>query len=322
MTRPLIEARVLARRREADDIVSLRLAPSAGEAGLPGFDAGSHIDVHLPNGLVRKYSLCNDPAEEGVYEIAVKLEPASRGGSRWLHETVGAGDRLRIGAPQNLFPLSAGPGRSVLLAAGIGVTPILAMARTLVRTGRAFALHYFARSPGAAAYQSVLTAEPYGRAATLHFGLDAGATEAVLDAVVPDGAGDDHLYFCGPPAFMAAAQRIATARLLPGHVHWEHFSPPEPTDGAKDAAFEIELARSGTVLLVPADKSITDVLYDNAIPIDTSCEAGICGSCRTAVLAGLPLHRDEVLAPDERARNDVILPCVSRCSSRRLVLDL
>jgi vanillate O-demethylase ferredoxin subunit len=322
MTGHLIEARVLARRQEAADIVSLRLAAPTGGAGLPGFDAGAHIDVHLPNGLVRKYSLCNDPAEAGIYEIAVKLEQPSRGGSRWLHETVGAGDTMRIGVPQNLFPLAAATGRSVLLAAGIGITPILAMARVLARDGRAFDLHYFARSPDAAAYRSVLADEPYRRATTLHFGLDADTTQAALGHAVPDEAGNAHLYFCGPPAFMAMAQRVAAARLPPERVHWESFAPAEPTDGVADAAFEIELARSGMVLAVAADQSITDVLYENAIPIDTSCEAGICGSCRTAVLAGTPLHRDEVLSPAERARNDCLLPCVSRCTSGRLVLDL
>lgn len=319
----LIDARVVARRHETPDVVAFRLAGTGMEdgRGLPPFDAGAHIDIHLPGGLVRQYSLSNDPAERDTYEIAVKLEPASRGGSRWLHDAVQVGDRLRIGTPKNLFPLAGGATRSILIAAGIGITPILSMARRLAREGGDFELHYFARSIEAVAFRNVLETEI--PAATLHIGLDAEATGTMVGRILPAGGGREHVYFCGPSQFMAAVREIAAGRVPEECLHWEHFSAPAASSAETgDAAFSVILARSSRTLLVPAGQSITDVLFENAIPIETSCEAGICGVCRTRVLDGVPLHRDALLSAAERTRNDCLLPCVSRCAGGTLTLDL
>lgn len=318
----LLETRVVRRRMEALDVVSFRLAGTSADAPLPAFQAGAHIDIQLPNGLTRKYSLLNDPAAIGVYEIAVKLEPASRGGSRWLHENVSAGDLLHVGPPQNLFPLATDTGRSILLAAGIGITPILAMMRTLLREGRQFELHYFSRSPEHAAYSAALTEEAPAACTTIHVGLDAASTETVLDHVMVRREATDHVYFCGPPGFMAAAQRLAAPRFASTHVHYEHFSAPACSVSEGDGPFEVELARTGKRINVPAGKSITDVLFEHSIPFETSCEAGICGICRTRVVSGVPAHRDTLLSLTEKARNDCMLPCVSRSYSERLVLDI
>lgn len=318
MTQTVISARVIARKREAEDVVSFRLVSEIDNWKLPAFDAGAHIDVFVEEGITRKYSLCNDPNEIGVYEIAVKLEAGSRGGSQRLHTAIQVGDSLRIGFPQNFFPLRSEAERSVLIAAGIGITPILSMARLLVRGSRPFTLHYFARSRDAAAYANLLQANPFHPYARTYFGLDPQATEVMLKGIVPHDSDESHVYFCGPRMFMDAVKRIAESRLPPERIHCEYFSAAS----CADTSFEVELVRSNLTLTIPADKSITDVLSHHSVPIETSCEAGVCGSCLTTVLSGTPLHRDSFLSEDVRARNNCLLPCVSRCTSGRLVLDL
>ncbi|AYZ63495.1 oxidoreductase [Burkholderia multivorans] len=318
----LIAARVIARERVACDVISLRLVSDAPDFALPAFDAGAHIDLHLRDGLTRKYSLCNDPFERGVYEIAIKREPASRGGSAHVHDAIRVGDVLRIGAPLNYFPLAPDDSPAVLLAAGIGVTPLLAMAHSLLRAGRPLAFHYFVRSADAAAYGATLASQ-LASVATVHTGLTPDATGDAIAAIV--GAMDPcaHLYFCGPAPFMAAVDAIARPALGDARLHHEHFSAPAAGTAAdEDGGFEIELARSRRTLRVPPEQSITDVLYDHGIEVATSCEAGVCGACRTTVLDGTPDHRDAFLSAADKARNDCMMPCVSRCRGERLVLDL
>ncbi|KUZ79262.1 PDR/VanB family oxidoreductase [Burkholderia ubonensis] len=318
----LIAARVIARERVACDVISLRLVSDAPDFALPAFDAGAHIDLHLRDGLTRKYSLCNDPFERGVYEIAIKREPASRGGSAHVHDAIRVGDVLRIGAPLNYFPLAPDDSPAVLLAAGIGVTPLLAMAHSLLRAGRPLAFHYFVRSADAAAYGATLASQ-LASVATVHTGLTPDATGDAIAAIV--GAMDPraHLYFCGPASFMAAVDAIARPELGDARLHHEHFSAPVAgTAAGEDGGFEIELARSQRTLRVPPEQSITDVLYDHGIEVVTSCEAGVCGACRTTVIDGTPDHRDAFLSAADKARNDCMMPCVSRCRGERLVLDL
>lgn len=320
MKQDLFAARVIARERTASDVISLRLASSDEGRELPPFEAGAHIDLHLRNGLVRKYSLCNDPFEREFYEIAVKREPASRGGSAYVHDAVAVGDVLSVSQPENYFPLEPDASPAVLLAAGIGVTPLLAMAHTLKRAGRALAFHYFVRSLEGAAYGSTLQ-ERLGDVSALHVGMSPALTRDTLTEIVARMEPHAHLYFCGPAAFMDAADAVARTHLPARNIHYERFCGPSAgADG--DDAFEIQLARSERVLAVPPGKSITDVLYEHGVPMETSCEAGICGSCRTIVLGGTPDHRDEFLSAAEKARNDCLMPCVSRCRTRRLVLDL
>ncbi|WP_431823659.1 PDR/VanB family oxidoreductase [Burkholderia sp. F1] len=318
----LIAARVIARERVACDVISLRLVSDAPGFALPAFEAGAHIDLHLRDGLTRKYSLCNDPFERGVYEIAIKREPASRGGSAHVHDAVRVGDVLRIGAPLNYFPLAPDGSPAVLLAAGIGVTPLLAMAHSLLRAGRPLAFHYFVRSADAAAYGATLASQ-LANVATVHTGLTPDATGDAIAAIVGAMDARSHLYFCGPAPFMAAVDAIARPALGDARLHHEHFSAPVAGTAAGEAGgFEIELARSQRTLRVPPEQSITDVLYDHGIEVATSCEAGVCGACRTTVLDGTPDHRDAFLSGADKARNDCMMPCVSRCRGERLVLDL
>jgi len=316
----LIAARVIARERVACDVVSLRLASSEANAELPAFEAGAHIDLHLRDGLVRKYSLCSDPSERAFYEIAVKREPASRGGSVFVHDEIRVGDILSISKPENYFALAPDGSGAVLLAAGIGITPLLAMAHTLKRAGRAFEFHYFVRSLDDAAYARTLQ-EQLAQVFTLHVGLTPELTRETLAELVRRMSSQEHLYFCGPAPFMDAADAIACAHLPAQQIHCERFSAATG-DAAGEQPFDIQLARSQRVLTVPPDKSITDVLYEHGVPIETSCEAGICGACRTPVLDGTPDHRDDFLSAADKARNDCIMPCVSRCKTERLVLDI
>jgi len=321
MTPEYLDVRVVERRMEACDVAAFRLVSERSELPLPSFDAGAHIDVLLPTGKVRQYSLSNCSDRPGVFEIAVKLEQSSGGGSRWLHEEVFEGAKLKISPPRNHFPLHSGSSRSILLAAGIGITPIIAMMRAHLRDRRPYELHYFARGGQLAAYRSALLRESPGDSATIHLGLDANLTGKVLDQVIA-GRADDHLYFCGPPGFMAAVRALAEERMPGENIHFEYFAAPKEPRNDAVCEFEVELARSYKTLVIPADKSITDVLFEHDVAIDTSCESGICGSCKVKVLAGTPHHLDEVLSPSERARNDCLLPCVSRALSGRLVLDL
>lgn len=319
----LVAARVIARERPASDVVSLRLASGTTGVPLPAFEAGAHIDVHLRDGLSRKYSLCSDPGERGFYEIAVKREERSRGGSAYVHEAIDVGDIIQIGQPKNYFPLEPGDGPAVLVAAGIGVTPLLAMAHSLKRTGRAFEFHYFARSLDSAAYSAQLCTRFAGHS-RVYLGLTPAATAERLTRVIGEMHASAHLYFCGPSGFMSALEAIAVQHLPARNIHSESFSGPliPGTRGNRDREFVIELARSRRVLTVPADRSITDVLYDHGIAVPTSCEAGLCGACRSTVMAGVPDHRDTFLSAEEKVRNDSIMLCVSRCMGERLVLDI
>lgn len=323
MEHDLIAVRVAARERAASDIISLRLVSDDSHVPLPSFAAGAHIDLHLRDGLTRKYSLCNAPTARGFYEIAVKREAASRGGSAHVHDTVRVGDVLRVGGPLNYFPLAADDSPSVLLAAGIGITPLLAMMHELTRAERPFALHYFIRSAESAAYVETVERQ-FASVSNLHVGLTPSATTAQIGDIVDEIDVRAHIYFCGPPPFMDAVNAIAASRLPAANVHYEHFSAPVFTDADErgEREFAIELVRSKRVLSVPADKSITDVLYEHGIEVETSCEAGICGACRTAVVGGTPDHRDAFLSPADKARNDCVMPCVSRCRGEHLVLDI
>ena len=318
----MLNVRVARKRIEASDICSFELVSESG-APLPAFAPGSHIDVHLPQGFTRQYSLCNDPAEAHRYLIAVLKDSASRGGSRALHDAVNEGDVLSISAPRNHFALVEGAQRHLLLAGGIGVTPLLCMAEQLAATGRAFDMHYCTRSRARTAFVERIEASPF--AARVQFHFDDGAEherfdiERLLASTDDDGT---HLYVCGPGGFMNAVLDKARALGWPGHrLHYEFFAA-EVADTSGDASFEVRLARSGRIVTVPADRSVADALADQGVDVPVSCGQGICGTCVTRVLDGEPDHRDLYLSPDEQARNDQFTPCCSRSKSRTLVLDL
>ncbi|MBD9631518.1 PDR/VanB family oxidoreductase [Pseudomonas sp. PDM19] len=317
----MLEVLVSRRQHEAQDILGFELRSLDG-ASLPPFSAGSHIDVHLPNGLVRQYSLCNDPREHDRYQIGVLLDPASRGGSRCLHEAVEEGTRLRISEPRNLFPLAHAAGRSLLFAGGIGITPILCMAERLAQSGAAFELHYCCRSADRAAFLERLSRSSFADQVQLHF--DDGPAEQRLDAasLLAAPANDTHLYVCGPGGFMAHVLDSARqAGWDESRLHREYFAAaPEPE--AASGSFEVQLASSGQCFRIPPERSVADVLLEAGVDIPLSCEQGICGTCVTRVLAGEPEHRDLFMTAAEHARNDQFTPCCSRSKSPRLVLDL
>jgi vanillate O-demethylase ferredoxin subunit len=316
----MIEVVVTSRNDEALDICSYELTRVDGTP-LPAFSAGSHIDVHLPGGLVRQYSLCNPPRERHRYQIGVLKDPATRGGSRGLHEQVQVGTHLRISEPRNLFPLAAQARRSLLFAGGIGITPILCMAEQLAEAGADFELHYCARASERAAFVQRLKASAFAERVFLHF--DAQPHTALNAAeVLATPADDVHLYVCGPGGFMQHVLDSARAQgWQEDCLHREYFSAPA-VDGGLDGAFAVQVASSGEVFDIPADKSVVQVLQSHGIEIAVSCEQGICGTCLTRVLDGIPEHRDLFLTEQEQALNDQFTPCCSRAKTALLVLDI
>ncbi len=322
-TEPKLKVRVARKAAEAQDICSLELHALAG-AALPAFSAGSHIDVHLPNGKVRQYSLCNDPANAAHYRIAVLREPQSRGGSQAVHELLKEGDEITISAPRNHFELAKTAGRHKLFAGGIGITPILSMAQHLQQAGEDFELHYAARTAGRMAFVEQIQSSPFANRVHLH--VDDGAAAQKLDLAAELAAPDDqtHLYVCGPQGFMNAVLDTARAQgWAESQLHWEFFSAVEnaaPRTG--DEAFEVQLASSGRIIVVPQDQSVTQALANAGVVIETSCEAGVCGTCVTRVLSGEIDHRDLFMTPDEQSAMNQFTPCCSRSKCERLVLDL
>jgi ferredoxin-NADP reductase len=306
---------------ETAEIKSFHLVPANGKA-LPAITPGAHISVDLPDGLVRQYSLCNGPHDRRAFHIAVKREPDSRGGSRTLHERVSEGDILQAMPPRNHFPLERSARHHLLLAAGIGITPLLSMAQHLSASGASFALHYFTRSPRHAAFHEQLSREELAGKVDFHYALDPGSLRIYLHALLharPDGA---HLYLCGPRPFMDLVEDVAAAAWPPEAVHVEYFSADPAAHAGPRFPFEVVLARSKVTCAVPADKSILDVMKERGIGVLDSCGQGVCGTCVTGVLEGTPDHRDAFLSDKERKACDKMMLCVSRAKSESLVLDL
>lgn len=312
---------VIGRRHEADDVLSLRLADPGG-APLPGVTPGAHIALRLGESLVRQYSLCNGPDDSAAYLIAVKREAQSRGGSAAVH-CLAQGDVVAAAPPVNAFAVDWSAPHLAFLAGGIGITPLLSMAQHALRRGHSFELHYFARSPSHAAFHGALTDGPLAPHVSFHFGIDSDAVSSRLKDLLLTRRAGSHLYVCGPTPFMDEARRIAAGCANLTGIHWEYFTPPAPapqTGGS--TACTVRLARSGKTLEVPADKSILQVLIENAVAVDSSCMEGVCGLCATRVLEGEPDHRDEALSDDDRQRGSLMTVCVSRARGGVLVLDL
>ncbi|WP_104013006.1 PDR/VanB family oxidoreductase [Burkholderia anthinoferrum] len=310
----------------AQDIRCFRISRVDGEP-FDAYEPGAHIDVTAPSGITRQYSLCGNPDERRSYLFAVKKETHSRGGSRSLHDDVSVGAELSIGAPRNLFRLTDAASEHVLVAAGIGITPLLSMAYALNRRGARYRLHYFARSRDHAAFVDELSAEPFASHVTFHYGVEPDALAAELGRCMESIDSSAHVYTCGPGPFMDAVVAAAVTRVPEDAIHLERFAA-EPSAGvtaADDAAadgFEVRLQRSGQSVRVAPDTSIVDALAKIGIEVDTSCGEGVCGTCMVPVLDGEPDHRDHCLSKAERASNTVICCCVSRARSPVLVLDL
>jgi len=314
--------RVARKQAETDDICSFELVDPAGGA-LPAFTAGAHIDVHLPDGAIRQYSLCNDPSERHRYCIAVLREPASRGGSRAMHEAVAQDGLLRIGAPRNLFALDESAERHLLLAGGIGITPLLCMTQRLAAIGADFALHYCARSAARMAFRAQLEHASYAGRVSLHVDDGPAAQRLDMDALLRDADPATHLYVCGPKGFMDAVLGAARERGWPeDRLHYEFFAAEPSAAIEADAAFSVKLASTGQVVGVPVGCSVAQALHEAGVDVPVACEQGICGTCLTRVLEGVPDHRDLFLSPEEQARGDQFTPCCSRAKTSVLVLDL
>jgi vanillate O-demethylase ferredoxin subunit len=288
---------------------------------LPPFAVGAHIDLTLGNGEQRSYSLLNDPRERHRYVLAVLRETNGRGGSAYVHEQLREGDRLVCSSPANNFPLNEAGERHILIAGGIGITPMMAMARHLVVTSAEFTLHYCARSRDEAAFVDELTALLGARLIVHYDGGDIsrGLDVAALLAQRPSAA---HVYVCGPAGLIRAVREAA--RGWPkGTVHYELFHGSEADIALRstDQPFEIVLHRTGRTLAVPADKSILEVLKGAGVKVKTLCREGVCGTCRVGLLGGKADHRDEVLTDAEHER--AIQVCVSRAApGETLVLDI
>lgn len=315
-----LKARVQRVKQEALDIKSFELVPL--EKALEAFAPGSHIDVQVAPGSVRQYSLLNGPGDTSAYRIAVKLEPQSRGGSRALHEAVSEGHTLTISSPRNNFRLCEDARHSVLVAGGIGITPLLSMLQHLDARGASFELQYFSRSVEHTAFHGLLSQQRLADKVGFHYGLEPQAIRTYLRKHLwhrQDGA---HLYICGPRPFMELVEQTAGITWPPESVHLEYFSAdPRALAGPRDV-FVVRCARSGGEYEVAAGESIVDALRRHDVEIETSCEQGVCGTCLTGVLAGEPDHRDVYLTDAEKRSGDRMMPCVSRARSPVLVLDV
>lgn len=313
--------RVLRKWQEAEDIFGFELGPADDEA-LPPFSAGSHIDVHLPGGMVRQYSLCNHVTRGNLYEIGVLRENASRGGSRVLCDDIVEGDVLAISEPRNHFQLYHSAERSLLFAGGIGITPILCMAERLASAGRMFEMHYCTRTQAKTAYLARIRSSGFADKVSFHFD-DAGCDQALdLASALAPSSSTAHLYVCGPAGFLNAVRSHAQQAGWPeGNIHFEYFAAPARVN-AESGSFEVVAASSGKAIQVGAEESVVAALQRHGIEIPVSCEQGVCGMCLTRVLEGEPDHRDYFLSDGERALNDQFTPCCSRSKSPRLVLDI
>ncbi|MGH6626037.1 MAG: PDR/VanB family oxidoreductase [Burkholderiaceae bacterium] len=307
-------------REAARGILVLRLAP-ANAVLLPAFEPGAHVDLYLPNGVTRQYSLINESRADGAlfYEVAVGLSATSEGGSRYIHDSLRVADALRIGRPRNNFPLVATEQPVWFIAGGIGVTPIRAMLRQCEQEGRDWRLVYAARSHAHAAFADELAA--YGERVQFHFDDEHQGKPLDVAAVLgraPDAA---HIYCCGPAPLMTRVRELCAGRK-PEQVHFEWFRAPAGADPATGRAFLVTLARQDMSFNVPVDRTILDVLEENGVIVPSVCKDGICGTCECAVLEGDVEHRDQVLTQVERDSGKSLMVCVSRARGASLVLDL
>jgi ferredoxin-NADP reductase len=311
----LIDVRVSAIRYAARDTHLYEFTRLDGKP-LPAYQPGAHIDLHLPNGLIRQYSLIKAEPDSASYVVGIKRDPASRGGSRYIHDELSVGKTLKISAPRNNFALVENADHVVLFAGGIGITPIWCMVQRLEKLGRSWELHYACRSRADMAFLSALAAMTSSQ---FHFDDESGGKFLDVASIVGTAPKNAHLYCCGPTPMLKAFE-TATANWPREQIHIEYFTPKQ--DAAKTGGFTVELARSGREFAIPEGKSILQVLLDAGVDVDYSCELGICGACEQRVISGVPDHRDAILTEEEQASNTKVMICCAGCKSERLVLDL
>lgn len=312
------DVRVVSRTRGAEGVELFELGPLDGAGQLPGWSAGAHIDVVLPDGEVRQYSLSGAPSPAGAstWRIGVLREDGGRGGSVWLHDHLAAGDTLTVAGPRNHFEFAPVHGTSyVLVAGGIGVTPISAMAAAARQAGVSYEVHYAGRSRQTMALVDELTAL-HGPQLTVHAGDEGSRMD--LDALFAGMKPFTTTYCCGPARLIEAIEKAAAGRQLVV----ERFEPKAVGEPVLATAFEVALAMTGVTITVPPDRTILDVAEEAGALVLSSCREGTCGTCETVVLEGEVDHRDSILTPDEQAANEVMYVCVSRAACPRLVLDL
>ncbi|WP_315709425.1 PDR/VanB family oxidoreductase [Brenneria uluponensis] len=321
---PMLNVVVDALFRQGEGNLALRLV-SADEQPLPAFEAGAHIDVHLADGIQRPYSLAGDPADRDHYLLCIRYEAASRGASRYVHESLRVGQHLSVSYPRNQFALVPAK-RYLLLAGGIGITPLLSMAESLDQAATPFELHYFVKHRRAIAFRDRLQRGFRHGECQIWCGNEGHSPRQTLPKSLYAGASHRRLYVCGPSGFMAQVIQQAQAHDWPqDRIHHEAFCPPVVADSATatDSEFTVELASSGRSFRVPSDKTIAAVLLENDVAVPLSCEMGICGACLTAVREGTPDHRDTVQSDAEKSGSaQHIALCCSRSHSSRLVIDL
>jgi ferredoxin-NADP reductase len=301
----------------ADDVVSLVLVDPDGDA-LPPWTPGAHVDLILDGDLIRQYSLCSDPSDSRVIRLGILKAPESRGGSALVHERLTKGSTVRVRGPRNHFSLVASP-RYIFIGGGIGITPMLPMVAAAEAAGADWHLWYGGRSRSSMAFVDEL--ERYAGKVTVVPQDEAGMLD--LAEVLGDPRDDTLVYVCGPEGLLSAVEATCEAGWPAGALHLERFAAKEaekPAGGER--SFELVLASSGVTLTVPPDRSIFDTVQDAGISVLGSCHEGVCGTCEQVVLEGEVDHRDSVLNETERAANDAMMVCVSRCFSDRLVLDL
>jgi ferredoxin-NADP reductase len=323
MSSPTLKALVHTMRNEADGIVSVEFRPASPEVDFPAFDAGSHIDLHLPNGLVRSYSLCNPSSDRQRYVVGVLNDKKSRGGSCYVHQQLRVGSTIEISHPRNNFALQEGAERSVLVSGGIGVTPIWCMLQRLAALGRPVEMIYCARNRKEAAFIDAITALVAEKDidVTWHFDQEKGAPPNLVQMLEGKGA-SSHYYCCGPTPMLDSFEK-SCEQLGFANAHIERFAAVHIEAPAATETFVVECAKSGKSVEVPPGKSILDSLIEAGLNPDHSCKEGVCGACETQVLeAGEIEHHDGILTRLERQSNKTMMICVSRCKRGPLVLDI
>jgi vanillate O-demethylase ferredoxin subunit len=313
----MIDVMVASRKVQAERIISLELVASSE---LPEFEAGSHIDVEVAPNLLRQYSIANSPTERHRYLLGVLREPNSRGGSERIFTQFLPGRQVRISLPRNNFKLREDAAHSILIAGGVGITPLLSMAHYLQRLGRSFVFHYCVRTQSAAAFTNEIAASSFCDRVNLH--LDDGPKSQAFDPAVVLGTQGEgtHLYVCGPSGFMAYVLGKANELGFPASkTHVEYFCADVDTAGD---SFTVFAARSGVEVVVGPNQTIAEVFAAHSIPVFLSCQEGVCGTCLTAVLEGVPDHRDLYLNEEEKAAGNQMAICCSRAKTGRIVLDV
>ncbi|TCM66610.1 vanillate O-demethylase ferredoxin subunit [Acinetobacter calcoaceticus] len=310
----------VSQRTNAGQNISIIELESTQNEPLPTFAAGAHIELHLPNAMIRQYSLCQDPEQNQRYRLAVLRDQKSRGGSQYVYDHLNLGSQLHISAPKNLFPLNLQAEHTVLIGGGIGITPLISMAYQLHHAQQSFELHYCGQHSDQAALMDELKQCAFAAQVMFHF-KDQGANHRnYFKEKIKQFSKRSHLYTCGPNGFMDWIFELAKSHQFPSdQLHREVFQHDVDITGH---SFQVIAKQSNKTIQVAADQSILDALASHGIYVEKSCEQGVCGTCMCDVLEGLPEHRDVYLTDEEKQSNEQILVCCSRAHSECLVLDI